>query len=42
VQIVEVTADDRAAAVALLAQNLLARFGAPDLAADFAASLCNH
>jgi hypothetical protein len=41
VQIVEVTADDRAAAVALLAQGLLARFGA-DLAADFAASLCNH
>jgi Family of unknown function (DUF6505) len=51
VQIVEATLDDRTAAIGLLAQRLLARFGAPDLAAahkaaeeevDFAASLCNH
>jgi hypothetical protein len=51
VQIVEATPDDRAAAVALLAQRLFDRLGAPDLVAagkaaeeeiDFAASLCDH
>jgi hypothetical protein len=51
VQIVEATPDNRAAAIALLAQRMLDRFGAPDPVAarraaaeeiDFAASLCNH
>jgi hypothetical protein len=51
VQIVEATPDDRAAAIELLAQRLLDRFGAPDPVVagraaaeeiDFAASLCNH
>jgi uncharacterized protein DUF6505 len=50
-QIVAATPQDRASAIALLAQCLLDRFGAPDRAAashaaaeeiDFAASLCNH
>jgi hypothetical protein len=50
-QIVEATADDRAAAIDLLAQRLMAKFGAPDRATaaaaaaeeiDFAASLCDH
>jgi Family of unknown function (DUF6505) len=51
VQIVEATAADRAALVELLAQQLVARFGAPDVATAraaaeeevaFAQSLCNH
>lgn len=51
VQIVEVDAVQRTAAVESVAQALLAAFGAPDLAAaraaaaeeiDFAASLCSH
>jgi hypothetical protein len=51
VQVVEADLGDRRAAVELLAQCLLDRFGAPDLAAaraaaaeeiDFAASLCGH
>jgi len=51
VQIVEVDEEQRAAAVESVAQALLARFGAPDLAAarsaaaeeiEFAASLCTH
>ena len=50
-QIVEARDTDRAALVDTLAQHLLARFGAPDLAAAraaaedevaFAASLCDH
>ncbi len=51
VQIVETDAKGRLAAIELVAQYLLERFGAPDLAAarkaaeeeiDFAASLCDH
>jgi hypothetical protein len=51
VQIVNATEDDRLAAVDTLARQLVAHFGAPDLAAaraaaeeelEFAASLCNH
>jgi hypothetical protein len=51
VQIVEVGAQDRLAAIEVTARCLLDRFGAPDLAAarqaateeiDFAASLCDH
>jgi hypothetical protein len=51
VQIVEASDQDRAAAVELLAQRLVERFGAPDLATArpaaeeeiaFAASLCDH
>jgi hypothetical protein len=51
VQIVEASEDDRRAAVATLARQLVARFGAPGMAAataaaeeefEFAASLCNH
>jgi hypothetical protein len=51
VQIVEASAADRAALVEMLAQQLHARLGAPDLAAaraaaeeevSFAASLCDH
>ena len=51
VQIVEASAADRAAVVERLAQQLVARFGAPDVAAArgaaeeevaFAESLCNH
>jgi hypothetical protein len=51
VQIVEASEADRAAAVALLARQLVRRFGAPDLITaraaaaeeiDFAASLCEH
>ena len=51
VQIVEVSETDRAALVERLAQQLVAQFGAPDLAAAraaaeeevaFAQSLCNH
>jgi uncharacterized protein DUF6505 len=51
VQIVDASAGDRAAAIELLAQRLVERFGAPDLAAaraaaeeevTFAASLCDH
>jgi hypothetical protein len=51
VQIVEASEEDRAAVVDVLAQRLVERFGAPDLAtaraaADeevaFAASLCDH
>lgn len=51
VQIVNATEEDRAAAVDALARQLVAHFGAPDLAAahaaaeeelEFAASLCNH
>ena len=51
VQIVEASADDRAAAVAILAERLMQHFGAPDPAAaraaaeeefEFASSLCNH
>jgi uncharacterized protein DUF6505 len=51
VQVVEASAQDRAAAVDLLARRLLERFGAPDLAVAraaaeeevaFAASLANH
>jgi hypothetical protein len=51
VQIVEASEDDRAALVDVLAQRLVERFGAPDLAAArvaadeevaFAASLCGH
>jgi hypothetical protein len=50
-QVVETNADERNAAVDLVARSLLDRFGAPDLAAarkaaeeeiDFAASLCDH
>ncbi|WP_375788703.1 DUF6505 family protein [Bradyrhizobium sp. Pha-3] len=50
-QIVPATADDRRALVELLAQRLVERFGAPDLAtarvaaeeeASFAQSLCTH
>ena len=50
-QVVEASAGDRAAAVETLAQRLVERFGAPDLAAArpaaeeeiaFAASLCDH
>lgn len=50
-QIVEVSEADRAAVVALLAQRLMAKLGAPDLTAanaaaneeiTFAASLCDH
>jgi Family of unknown function (DUF6505) len=50
-QIVEVAAEERATAVALLATRLVEHCGAPDLAAataaaeeeiEFAASLCNH
>src|SRR5579864_3496394 len=50
-QVVEATAEDRRAARDALAHCLLARFGAPDLAAaceaadeeiEFAASLCEH
>jgi hypothetical protein len=50
VQVVEASADQRAALVELLAQRLIAEFGAPDLAAAhaaaeeevaFAASLCD-
>jgi len=51
VQIVEAGEQDRAAAIDLLAERLVARFGAPDLATarraaaeefDFAASLTDH
>jgi hypothetical protein len=51
VQVVEASAEDRAAAVELLARRLLERFGAPDLATaraaaeeeiTFAASLSDH
>jgi hypothetical protein len=51
VQVVEADPGDRQAAVEILSQCLLDRFGAPDLAAaraaaaeeiDFAASLCGH
>jgi hypothetical protein len=51
VQIVEAKEEDRRAVVELLAAQLVARFGAPDLATgrlaaeeetDFAASLCDH
>jgi hypothetical protein len=51
VQVVEASAEDRAAVIETLAQRLLQKFGAPDLAAaraaaeeeiDFAASLCEH
>jgi hypothetical protein len=51
VQVVEASQDQRAALVGLLAQRLVAEFGAPDLAAAraaaeeevaFAASLCDH
>jgi phenylpyruvate tautomerase PptA (4-oxalocrotonate tautomerase family) len=51
VQIVEVSEADRAAVVERLAQQLVAHFGAPDIATareaaeeevTFAASLCNH
>ena len=51
VQIVEASAADRAAVVERLAQQLVARFGAPDVATaraaaeeevTFAESLCNH
>jgi hypothetical protein len=51
VQVVEASEEDRAAAVALLAQRLVEHFGAPDLAAArpaaeeevaFAASLSDH
>ena len=51
VQIVEASEEDRQAATGLLADKLVERFGAPDLAAAraaaeeeiaFAASLCNH
>jgi Family of unknown function (DUF6505) len=51
VQIVEASAEERAAMTDLLAQQLLDNFGAPDLAAardaaeeeiGFASSLCNH
>jgi hypothetical protein len=51
VQIVEASERDREAATELLAEKLVERFGAPDLAAAraaaeeeiaFAASLCNH
>jgi hypothetical protein len=51
VQIVEASAADRAALVERLAQQLVAQFGAPDIAAAgvaaeeevaFAESLCNH
>jgi hypothetical protein len=51
VQIVNATEEDRVAAVDTLARQLVAHFGAPDLAAaraaaeeelEFAASLCNH
>jgi len=51
VQIVEASEHDRAAVVEMLAQRLVERFGAPDLAAaraaaaeevTFAASLCDH
>jgi hypothetical protein len=51
VQIVEASADDRAALVEALAMQFVARLGAPDLAAAraaaeeevaFAASLCDH
>ena len=51
VQIVEASAADRAAVVERLAQQLVAQFGAPDIAAArgaaeeevaFAQSLCNH
>ncbi len=51
VQIVEASEDDRSKAIDILAQQLVARFGAPskeDAAAaaeeefEFAASLCNH
>jgi hypothetical protein len=51
VQIVEASAADRAAIVERLAQQLVAHFGAPDIAAArgaaeeevaFAGSLCNH
>ena len=51
VQIVEANAADRAALVERLAQQLVAQFGAPDIATaraaaeeevTFAASLCNH
>ena len=38
VQIVEASADDRASLVAMLAQQLVARFGAPDLTAASAAA----
>jgi Family of unknown function (DUF6505) len=50
-QIVEVSEDDRRAAVEMLAAQLVAHFGAPDSATarlaaveevDFAASLCDH
>jgi ADP-ribose pyrophosphatase YjhB (NUDIX family) len=50
-QIVEATEEDRAQVVAMLAQRLVERFGAPDLAqaraaaeeeVAFAASLCEH
>lgn len=50
-QVVEVGADDREAAIALLARCLVERYGAPDLDTaraaateeiDFAASLCAH
>jgi hypothetical protein len=51
VQIVNATVEDRVVAVDALAHQLVAHFGAPDLAAaraaaeeeiEFAASLCNH
>ncbi len=51
VQIVEVSENERATVIELLAQALVARFGAPDMDAArraaeeevaFAASLCNH
>jgi hypothetical protein len=51
VQIVEASDADRAAAIEMLAQKLVAHFGAPDMATArtaaeeeiaFAASLCNH
>jgi hypothetical protein len=50
-QVVEASEQDRGAVVDLLAMQLVAQFGAPDLAiarlaaeeeADFAASLCDH
>jgi hypothetical protein len=50
-QVVEANAEDRNAAVDLVARSLLDRFGAPDLVAarkaaaeevDFTASLCDH
>jgi hypothetical protein len=51
VQIVEASEDNRLAAIDMLAKQLVAHFGAPDIAAaraaaqeefEFTASLCNH